>query len=260
MKKIDSLLETYPRKRPPLSAAHWRVYQDEYTRNRSSSSGLFAAIRRLESWMHRQVSARRRRGERLLEIGAGTLNHVAYEKEVSRYEVIEPFESLWLNSPDRPKVDAVYRDIADIPESSRYDRIISIAVLEHLAELPWIVAATAIHLEGDGAFESAIPSEGHLLWDISWRLTTGISYWHRTGLNYSAVMHHEHINKASDILAVVSHFYGSMQIRRFPTPIPALSFYTAFRAAQPLVSVARAFLREHPHMRCQPAHVRGPAE
>lgn len=252
----DRLFNSYPRTRPPLSDAHWRVYEREYTQNRCSAAGVFSVVRQLESWMHRRVSARQKAGERLLEIGAGTLNHLPYEKSFLSYEVVEPFESLWQNSPFRQKVNHIYRDIGEVPESNRYDRILSIAVLEHLAELPWIVAKSAILLADGGAFESAIPSEGHLLWGLGWRFGTGVAYRLRTGLDYSAVMRHEHINTAAEILSVVSHFYSSVSIRRFPTRMPALSFYTAFRAERPLLSAALAFLHDRPYVTCQPAHVR----
>jgi Methyltransferase domain len=253
----ERLLLSYPKSRPPLSDAHWRVYEREYTQNRCSAAGVFSAVRQLETWMHDQVSARQKSAERLLEIGAGTLNHLPYEKSFLSYEVVEPFESLWRDSPYRQKVNVIYSDIGEVPESNRYDRIVSIAVLEHLAELPWVVAKTAVHLAEGGAFVSAIPSEGHLLWGLGWRFITGVAYRLRTGLNYAAVMRHEHINTAAEILSVVSHFYSSVSIRRFPTRIPALSFYTAFRAERPLVSVAQEFLRERPYAACQPAHVRG---
>jgi Methyltransferase domain len=254
MTDIERLLNSYPRSRPPLSDAHWRVYEQEYRQNRSSVSGVFGVVRRLESWMHREVSARQRAGERLLEIGAGTLNHIPYETSFLSYEVVEPYEALWLNSPYRQRINAIYRDFSEVAESGRYDRIISIAVLEHLAELPWVVAKSAIHLAEDGAFEGAIPSEGHLLWRLAWRFGTGIAFRLRTGLDYAAVMRHEHINTASEILAVVAHFFSSVVVRRFPVRISALSFYTAFRAHRPRVSVAQNFLRERPYVRCRPAH------
>ena len=54
----------------------------------------------------------------------------------------------------------------------------------------------ALRLEADGVFQAGIPSEGGFLWGIAWRLSTGISYYLRTGLGYGVVMRHEHIDSA----------------------------------------------------------------
>src|ERR1051326_2559119 len=98
MAGIDELLKSYPRVRPPLSPAHESLYLAEYKVNRNGASTVTGLVVKLESWMHRKI-AEGRAGGRILELGAGTLNHLPYEREFVVYDFVEPFTALWENSP-----------------------------------------------------------------------------------------------------------------------------------------------------------------
>ena len=75
---------------------------------------------------------------------------------------MEPFAALFEGSPALGRVSAVYADISQVPAERRYGRITSVAVLEHLDDLPGIVARTALMLRDDGVFQAGIPTEGGL--------------------------------------------------------------------------------------------------
>jgi hypothetical protein len=117
-----------------------------------------------------------------------------------------------------------------------------VAVLEHLDDLPMIVARAALLLRDDGVFQAGIPSEGGFLWTLAWRTTTGVAYWLRNRLDYGVLMHHEHLNTAAEIEAVVGHFFGKVEVARFPLPLRQLSFYSYLEARQPNADRARAYL------------------
>jgi SAM-dependent methyltransferase len=239
-----ALLRTYPRRRPELPAAQARIYVEEYRRNRRGESSLTRIVQRLEGWMHEQMRSRQQVSS-ILEVGAGTLNHLPYEGPVPRYDIVEPFEELWRDSGHRERVTTFYRDIGEVPADPPYDRILSVAVLEHLTDLPSIVAQCIQRLHPEGEFAAAFPSEGGLLWGLSWRLTTGVSYRLRTGLDYAALMHHEHVNTADDIVGVLRHFFADVQVDRFPGPTRHSSFYSAARARCPRMQQAEAWLAAH---------------
>ena len=129
-----------------------------------------------------------------------------------------------------------------MPEGSRYDRVISVAVLEHLEKLPEQVARCGLALAEGGVFQAGIPSEGGFLWGATWRLTTGISFRMRTGLPYRLLMRHEHINGAQEILRVVRHFFERVRVRRFPLPLHHLSLYAYIHAERPRRDVCEQFL------------------
>ena len=233
---MDALLDSYPRVRPPLPDAYARVYEQQYRINREGASPVDGAAQRLERWMHRRVAART--GGPILELGAGTLNHLRFEDGMTPYDIVEPFTELFAGKPELARVREQYDSVQRIPLDRRYRRIVSIAVLEHLTELPSDIAHSALLLEEDGVFQAGIPSEGGLLWWAAWRLSTGLGYYLRTKLDYGVVMRHEHVNSAREIEAVVRTFFADVTIRRFPTPFHHLSFYGYIEAGRPRRDVA----------------------
>ena len=113
----------------------------------------------LESWMHHRVASCDA-GASLLEIGAGTLNHRRFEERTSAYDIVEPFSALYAGNPEIARVDHIYASIHDVPVVNRYDRIVSVAVLEHVEDLPDLIATSALRLADGGVFQAGIPAEG----------------------------------------------------------------------------------------------------
>jgi len=247
---IEALLAQYPKPRPALPPAYESVYVEHYRANRAGRAGLSRVTQKLEAWMHRRV-AEGVRG-RILEVGAGNLNHVQYHPAAEVYDAVEPFRELWEGSPALARVRRMYASLDDVPDHERYDAVLSIAVLEHLTDLPYIVARSALLLADGGSFRAAFPSEGGLLWGLAWRLTTGVEFRLRRGLDYGVLMRHEHVNTAAEILAVLGYFFESVAIDRFPTPAPGLSFYTAAIASRPRVERCEAFCTDRARVGARP--------
>ena len=237
---IELLLRTYPRQRPALDARYRAIQDAEYFLNRRGSTFFTALSTRMESWMHRKVAEGASGGE-VLEVGAGMLNHLSYER-VAAYDIVEPFVSAYRDSPERAKVRNVFSDIAEIGGNQRYDRIISVAALEHLTDLPMVVACSARLLKPGGRFQAGIPTEGGALWHLAVAGTTGLGFRMRNrGRSVAPMMRHEHVNRADEIAAVVRHFFAAVEIRRFPLPAFHLSFYTYVAAREPRSENLRAF-------------------
>jgi len=247
---IEALLAQYPKPRPELPPAYESVYVEHYRANRAGRAGLSRVTQRLEAWMHWRVAGGV--GGRILEIGAGNLNHVPYHPEAELYDAVEPFRELWEGSPELARVRRMYASLDDVPESERYDAVVSVAVLEHLTDLPSIVARAALLLAEGGSFRAAFPSEGGLLWGLAWRCTTGIEFQLRRGLDYGVLMRHEHVNTAAEILAVLGYFFDSVEIDRFPARSPHLSFYTAAIASRPRLDRCEAFCAERARVGARP--------
>ena len=183
--------------------------------------------------MHRRVAADSAAGQKILEIGCGTLNHLRYERWPQQYDVVEPYTKLYADRPERDAVRSCYADLADVPAENRYDRIISVAALEHVLDLPRLVAQAALHLEPQGTFAAGIPSEGGLLWGFAWRATVGLACRIGSGLNYGDLMRHEHVSRAKEIVGILSYFFATCRVRRFPTPWHPLSLYTFLLCRDP---------------------------
>lgn len=250
---IETLLSAFPKTRPVLPAEYQAIFEEEYKSNREGTNLMSAAAQKAESWMHKKVAQKGKENESVLEIGAGTLNQVKYEKKFATYDIIEPFENLYKGQDNLSKVRNVYSDIKDIKSDDQsYDRIISVAVLEHLVELPYSLARSVILLNKGGIFQAGLPSEGGFLWGLGWRMTTGLGYYLRNKLSYKVLMEHEHINNIDEILAIVKYFFTEVTVQRFPLPGKHFSLYTYVEAKGPDLKRAKAYLETYT------AHIDGP--
>jgi len=230
-----AFLSRFPKTRSPLSPPMAAIYREHYRQNRSGGSPASALSRMMESWLHRQVArdvVRDRTSKRTLELGAGTLNQLDFEPQVGDYDIVEPFAELFAGSPHLPRIRRIYDDLTQVPADVRYDRITSVATLEHLHDLPSVVAAAALHLEPNGVFRAAIPSEGTLLWELGWRLTTGLEFRLKHGLDYGELLRHEHVNTAREIEEVLEYCFEHVERRVFGLS-RGLSLYQAFVCTKP---------------------------
>lgn len=241
MDEVPRLLKTYPRQRPPLPKEWEKIYTDTYKASREGRTALYRLTQQLESWMHRQVLSKQGSAQRLLEIGGGTLNHVPYECSVQSYDVVEPFQELYLGQPDVSRIGRFYDDIGQVPSSNRYHRIVSIAVLEHIADLPHAIARSGLLLERNGTFSAGIPSEGGFLWGFSWRASVGLVAKAKLGLDYGDLMRHEHLSSAPEIIAVVRYFFRNCRVTHFPLPSHNLSLYACIEASDPILERCSLF-------------------
>ena len=71
---IQHLKNSYPKIRPPLSKGITLFFDKHYKDNRENF-----ILQLIESWLHRSIIGRRQKDKKVLEIGAGSLNHLKYE-------------------------------------------------------------------------------------------------------------------------------------------------------------------------------------
>ena len=114
-------------------------------------------------------------------------------------------------------------------------------MLEHLCDLPEVVARSCLLLAEGGSFRASIPSEGTWVWYLSWRLSTGLEFWLRHRLDYGRIMRHEHVNTAREIEEVLRHFFGEVSMKVFGLS-RGISLFQHFACAQPHRDRARAYL------------------
>ena len=226
-------VNAFPKTRMPLPQAYAEVYERHYKENRSGGSNASSLAQKVEGWMHHQVARDAHAAPRpTLEIGAGTLNQLPFEPANPAYDIIEPMAFLYEDSPHRNRVRNFYGSIDDVPDNARYGRITSVAVLEHLCDLPQVLKRAAMLLEPDGTFRAAIPSEGGFLWWLGWRMTTGLEFRMRYGLDYGVLMRHEHVNTAAEIEAEVAKVFSDVKVRAFGLG-RQLSLYRFIEARHP---------------------------
>ncbi len=208
---------------------------------------MTSIAQKLERWLHVMVASDVKSYEshsnrNTLEIGAGNLNHLAYEPIIGRYDIVEPFNSLYEEQPELSRISSIYADLAEIPKEQKYDRIITIATLEHVLNLPHVIAKSTLHLQTNGVFRVAIPNEGTLLWNLAWRCTTGIEFRLKYGIDYGLIMAYEHVNTAIEVKLLLKHFYGHVSERYFGIQ-SSLALYAYYECSKPNIQLCESFLK-----------------
>lgn len=114
------MFDNFPKIRNPLPESYQAIYEQHYKNNREGKGKASGMAQKLENWLHYKVANDTQgiSGYKTLEIGAGTLNQISYEKDFSHYDIIEPFEALYKDSPKLQHINAIYKDIAEIAQSS----------------------------------------------------------------------------------------------------------------------------------------------
>src|SRR4051794_40271503 len=95
------MFDQFPKVRPALPKAIAEIYAALYKSNREGATTAASMSQRAESWMHRQIAKdvqQKNRPLSTLEIGAGTLNQIAYEPAGAAYDIVEPFKELYAGS------------------------------------------------------------------------------------------------------------------------------------------------------------------
>ncbi len=242
------MFDEFPKSRPPLPDEIRRIYSEHYKSNREGDTTASSLAQRMESWLHRQVASdvagmQDSESEPVtLELGAGTLNQLQYEPANRSYDIVEPFTTLYQDSPLLEKVRDTYCDISEVPVSCRYDRITSVATLEHVCNLPEMIARSGLLLADLGVFRAGIPNEGTWLWTLGWKMTTGLEFRLRHGLDYGLLMKHEHVNTAKEIEDVLEYFFREIKCRVFGLS-KAISLYRYYECTNPNVDRCREFLK-----------------
>jgi hypothetical protein len=231
----------FPKRRTPLPPQYAAIYLQHYRNSREGNSQILGLAQRMERWMHRKIAQDAASPKATLEIGAGNLNQLPYEPRSHPYDIVEPFRELFESSPHLQRVRNVYPDIADIPAENRYQRITSVAVLEHVENLPELVARSGLLLTEDGSFRAGIPSEGTILWRLGWQFTTAVDFRARYNLDYSVLMRYEHVNTAREIEEVLRYFFADVRGSVFGLA-RALSFYQFFACAKPRLDRCHQYL------------------
>jgi 2-polyprenyl-3-methyl-5-hydroxy-6-metoxy-1,4-benzoquinol methylase len=241
------MFNQFPKKRPDLPEKYKKIYVRHYLENRRGTTAASSLAACMERWMHCQVAADVLSGEdrdkKTLEIGAGNLNHLPYEPGVKVYDVVEPFAELLGAAQQLRRVRYHYDDISRVPSDREYDRITSIAVLEHLEDLPRVIARCGLLLGPSGSLRSGVPNEGTILWRLGYRLTTGVEFWLKYRLDYEIFMRHEHVNTAREIEEVLGYFFREKTVKVLGLS-RSLGFYRFFECRDPDRARCREFLNK----------------
>ncbi len=236
------VFEKFPKKRIELPGKYQEIYARYYKENREGQTNASFLAQKAESWLHRKIASdlKKSKNKSTLEIGAGTLNQLKYE-QTRPYDIVEPFKELFEDSKYLNQIDTIYNDVDEIPFSKKYDRITTVATFEHILNLPEVVAKTCLLLNSDGSLRVSIPNEGTFLWTLGWKLSTGLEFKMKYGLDYGVIMKHEHVNNAKEIEQVLKYFYKQVKGSYFGLS-KGIALYRFYECKNPDIDLARKLL------------------
>lgn len=239
------MFNKFPKKRPVLPKQIEKIYSFHYKQNRDRQTFATSLSQRMEVWMHKEVAKdvlHKNCTKSTLEIGAGTLNQLQYEPVVGPYDIVEPVQNFYECSDLLKRIRSIYSDITEIPNYYKYDRITSMATFEHICNLPETIAKCGLLLKPEGVLRVAIPSEGTLLWTLGWKITTGIEFRIKYGINYGILMRYEHVNNAKEIYELLNYFFRNIKGRVFGLS-KCFSFYQFYVCKKPDLLKCYKFLK-----------------
>lgn len=230
----EEVEKRYPKVPKELPKEYKKIWDEHYLDSRNGRTVATKAAHGMETWLHKKVAKTARQYGTVLEIGAGTLNQLNYEKVPGGgYDIIEPFKLLYENSEKILQIRNVFSDMEDVPLTNRYDRITSVACFEHICNLPEVIRKCVDLLKPDGVLSIAIPNEGRFLWHFAYTMTTGREFRRKYGLDYEVWMHYEHVNTADEIDIILRHYFIDVKMSLFGIS-KDLSFYRYYECRGPI--------------------------
>jgi len=165
-----------------------------------------------------------RPGGRVLEIGAGLGEHIAYENlSGTEYYALElrpeMAEVIKKRFPNARTVIGDCQKRLDFPDNY-FDRVLAIHVLEHLPDLPSTVKEVRRLLKPGGQFQVVIPCEGGLAYSLARRISARRIFEKRYKMSYDWCIGSEHINVPQEIFEELGPYFEIEKKSFFPLKVP----------------------------------------
>ena len=174
--KINHLLKTYPRRRQKLNSEYNKIYKKFYNNHLNKKNLISFLIKNAEHIFHKLTYEAKKENSKILELGAGNLDHVKYEKFI-KYDVVEPEKKYYIkNKKALKKVNKIYKSIFSIPNKKKYDKIIAIATLDVIDDLPKFLSKIGILMNKNSSFCVGNSTIGSLSFYLTWRFTSGLYF------------------------------------------------------------------------------------
>jgi len=164
---------------------------------------------------------------RTLEIGAGSGEHMNYEKltdeQTKNYVAVDIRENMVAElSRKFPGIQAVVGDCQKYMgfEDGHFDRVLAIHVLEHLPNLPEAVSEMyRLCDKNNGTLSIVIPCEGSMAYSLARRISAQRIFEKRYKQSYRWFIEREHINLPHEIFAELSRCFTMVSSTYFPLPV-----------------------------------------
>lgn len=220
----------------------WIDYREKFATiydDANYSSPLQSLVMRASHRLVEHPFDERAHFDRVLEIGAGTGEHLAF--------VRHPYNEYVLTDVDPKTLDLARKKIADKQggkigfdvqageglayADGSFDRVVASHVLEHIYRPHLVLKEWARVLKDGGVLSILIPTDPGL----AWRLGRHLGPRKRAlaqGIAYDYVMAREHVNSCNNLIALLRHYFPVAEEAWWPFPVGSidLNLFFAFHA------------------------------
>src|SRR6185369_1781541 len=167
--------------------------------------------------LEKQFGAQQR-FDRVLEIGAGTGEHVPFVRHQYEQYVLSDVDCAALrvardkhSASHGPKLSFAVQDASDLsfPDES-FDRVIATHVLEHVPQPHTALKKWRGTVKNGGVLSILIPTDPGFAWRLGRRLGPRRRAL-KLGIAYDYVMAREHVNSCTNLIALLRHYFPNGQ-------------------------------------------------
>lgn len=177
--------------------------------------------------------------ERILEVGAGTGEHVQFVRHRFSEYTLTDLDPSTLEVA-REKLTGINRgnirfqvqagSELEYPDES-FDRLVATHVLEHIYQPHLVLKEWRRVIKNNGVLSVLIPTDPGFAWRLGRHLGPRRNAL-KHGIAYDYVMAREHVNSCSNLIALLRHYFPRARERWWPLPIPSvdMNLFFAFHA------------------------------
>lgn len=209
-------------------------FSDVYD-NSNYSSPLQSSVMRTSHRIVEKKFQQSNHFSRVLEIGAGTGEHLAFVRHGFDQYVLTDIDSKTLDVA-RCKLDGKYGDKITFETQggvdlcyaeNSFDRLIATHVLEHIYKPHLALKEWERVLKNGGVISILIPTDPGMAWRLGRHLgprKNAIAQ----GIAYDYIMAREHVNACNNLIALLRHYFSDHTEAWWPLPIPSIDLNLFF--------------------------------
>ncbi len=199
------------------------------------SSPLQSAVMRASHRLTEKRFKERDHFSRVLEIGAGTGEHLAFVRHGFDQYVLTDLDAKTLEVAGR-KLRQKYGSKLLLETQSgaglsyadnSFDRLIATHVLEHIYQPHLVLKEWSRVLKNGGMLSILIPTDPGVAWRLGRHLGPRKNAVAQ-GIAYDYVMAREHVNSCNNLIALIRHYFPERSEGWWPFPIPSIDLNLFF--------------------------------
>jgi phosphatidylethanolamine/phosphatidyl-N-methylethanolamine N-methyltransferase len=216
----------------------WLEYREKFADvydDSNYSSPLQALVMRASHRLAEREFGHQVHFDRVLEIGAGTGEHVPFVRHRFNEYTLTDLDPKTLHiaknklagmSDRKIGFEAQAGDSLDYSDNT-FDRVVATHVLEHMYQPHLVLKEWCRVLKDDGVLSILIPTDPGLAWRLGRHLgprKNAIAQ----GIAYDYVMAREHVNSCNNLIAILRHYFPVANEAWWPFPLASIDLNLFF--------------------------------